>query len=404
MGHPLLRLGPDREIALVHPGRAERWLRLEDGRFAWHDGEHLFVEDGREVVVVPSPEDELQLFPNEGGCLAVGAGVEVRVQGQGDALTLTRGTPHLRLGERDAIRAGGAWSIDGLDLSLGAQRARDLRPFPVGVGAVWTSDGYLYRLSARGLAAVGSAGRWLLGPHGALLVDGDDGWMAGAPPDRPVAPLPCPIGGIVAFAPDGAAVRGMDPDGQAVEIDLRTLQIVARREGLPLSQGWLTPEGELRVGGEVLRSGLREASWASREGRLAGPGGRIWDLERGAQVGSGTVELGATVATRAGFATAHWETGRGRHLDPDGQVLDRFQLPLDEDDVVVEATTEGGLAVFVTALGLAWRVDVAQVTAVPCPDVPEPAEPSDAWPLPVEAETADGRWAWTTAGLLLRRT
>lgn len=385
-------------LALVHPGRADGWWHLGANRFAWHDGDHLFVETGDEVLVVPA-EGPLHLVPADPGCLVTTPGAELRI-----GPTVERFHPReARLGAVDAHRERFEWEAAGLDLPLGARRSSTLRPFPTGRGAVWTANGWLYR-HTDGAAALAAAPRhFLVGPGGAL-VTGDDAFTSGGAPGCPLAPLPCPLSDPIRFDPGGMRVEGIGPDGEGVAIDLVANRIIERRDAAPVGGGWLHPDGTLEVGGRVLRTGIREASWALSGSRLAGPGGRVWDLRKGEVLGDGEVALGATVATTTGFVTVHWETGAGSHLDFDGRVLGRFQIPLDEDDVVIDGRAEGDTAVFGTALGTGWRVQGHSVEATVAPEV-ERAEPPDDWELPVEGEAAvDGvRWGWTTDGLLLAR-
>lgn len=387
----------DGGLVLVHPGRADGWWHLGGGRFAWHDGELLFVERADEVLALPV-EGPLHVVPTGDGCVVTSPDAEIRIGAE-----VERGHPRdVRLGGVDARRIGLEWVTPGLELPLGARRSRRLRPFPAGRGAVWAADGWLYRSSGRA-EVLGAEGAFLVGPRGAVLV-GDDAFDRAAAPGRPLQPLPCPLAPPVRSSPDGARAQGVGPDGEGVTVDLVANRVVERHDAAPVGDGWLFPDGRLTVGGDTVRVGVREASWAVRGDRLAGPGGRVRDLRTGEPVGDGQVFLGATVATDAGFTTVHWETGEGLHLDPDGRVIGTFRLPLDEDDVVVDGVAEGGGARFGTAMGAGWRVTGSTVEPAEAPEVEHP-EPPDGWEIPVEAEAVvhGRRWGWTTDGLLLVR-
>lgn len=385
-------------LALVHPGRADAWWHLGGHRFAWHDGDRLFVERGDEVLCLLA-EGPVHVVPTDGGCLALTPSREFRIGSSVEEVDPRAA----RLGRPDAHRRGGEWVADGLDLPLGARRARSLRPFPTGRGAVWTADGWTYRMEDRP-HALGPAGTFLVGPGGAVVVGDDDVFRHAAALGRPLAPLPCPLAAPVRFAPDGTRVDGVDPDGEGVAIDLRSLRVVERRDAVPVGGGWLLPDGRLLCDGALVRSGIREASWAVRDHLLAGPGGRIRDLRTGEVVGDAEVHLGATVATATGFCTVHWETGEGLCIDARGRAVAAFRIPLEEDDVVVDGRPDGEGARFGTALGRGWRVDGAVVDPAEPPEVERP-EPPEGWEIPVEAETVVSgvRWGWTTDGLLLAR-
>lgn len=388
-------------FALLHPSRAEEWWWWGD-RAAWHDGEHMFVEQGEEILVVPL-KGSVRAFETSNGLCARTDLTQVLVsEGRVERIDPRR----QRVGERRAHRApAGPWRLDGIHLPAGALRSRDLCPFPKGAGALWSSDGYLYRIEAPGsVSVIGVTGSWRPGPLGAALVGDEGAWTRGAAPGRPLTDLPCDLVDPVRFASDGRSVAGICPDGFGVTIDLVTSTILERRDAIPVGErAWLQPSGVLVVRDLPVRMGIREASWAVAGDRLAGPGGRVWDLSRGVPVGEGEpIQLGATVSLPDGFASVHWENGEGVRVDRDGHVRERFRIPLDADDVIVDGEVLGGILHFGTAMGAGFAVDGRSITSCEPPEVARPEAP-EGWPIQVEAQTQVGRirWGWTTEGLLL---
>jgi hypothetical protein len=153
---------------------------------------------------------------------------------------------------------------------------------------------------------------------------------------------------------------------------------------------------------EDLRWHLTEASWALRDGLLAGPGGVTWDLQRGKPLfGNPVWRLGATVATAADWATVDWESGEGWWVHPrTGVVTDRFALPIGEDIVERGWEVDGGVAFATT--GGAFEVQGSEVTrTATIGPLPHPIAIAD-WPeAEGSAELGGRRFIWNTAGLLL---
>jgi len=200
---------------------------------------------------------------------------------------------------------------------------------------------------------------------------------------RPIPALSEPI----RWREDGGAVRGMD-GSDAVEVDLLTGEVRRRSGVLPVSYDvdLHLESGEIKRGAEVLQWGVMEASCALRGHLLAGPGGVIWDLRAAEPLFTDPrVLLGVTVAIPQGFATVHWETGRGHILSPHGDVLSEIALPLEDEDVLAGSGADQSL---LSAAGRAWSVDGTEIA------------PTEAVPGPTTAEVAGRRYAWNESGQL----
>jgi len=354
---------------ILHPGRADAW---------WHGPAGLARFDAGELwageVHLSLPERP-QLWPTTDGWIARCGDEWIRIIG-----TRVERSTRARYGEALTATRSSQWTLPPLELPSGAQTSPTLQPFPTGRGALWTHSGFVYRLTDR-VTVVCAATTFIAGPQGACLA----GHRA-APPRGSARSIP-PLAGPVRWRPDGCALRGMDGE-ETLSIDLEN-GVVQRQTGvLPVSYdaSLHLKSGEIREGETLLQWGVIEASCALRGPRLAGPGGVIWDLRIGAPLfRDPRILLGATVATPRGFATVHWETGRGQLLSPEGEHLDDIRLPLDEDDVISGAG-EGGT--FRSAAGHSWTAE-----GVPC----EPTRPREA---PSSAEVDGRRFTWNDSGRL----
>ncbi|MBT3223575.1 MAG: hypothetical protein HN348_31275 [Proteobacteria bacterium] len=203
----------------------------------------------------------------------------------------------------------------------------------------------------------------MVGFGGATLVGDANWWTAGAAPHRALLLLSTPLmrgDWGIRFSFDGCRVRGLDDEGDTVDIDLRTGEETNRCRGILPVDGEgrdLHPSG--KITGDPCVSGLTEASCARGGNLLGGPGGVSWDLSTGKRLFQQPVfQLGATVATRGLWATVNWETGRGYWVDPQsGFSKVRFQVPLQEDDVVSGGYCHGKQVIIETSFGRAWRVE-----------------------------------------------
>ncbi|MBW1877957.1 MAG: hypothetical protein JRI25_04140 [Deltaproteobacteria bacterium] len=431
--------------ALLHPARARTWWWTTDGP-AWHDGERLWVQRSDRVLVIPMPGGEVEVEPlPDGGLVAWSLGGELLFVGRSGAPTWAEGPPdddqavvQVRNGaDSRAVRiAGRGWRVqcDRTDVPLpeGATRARDLRPFRRGEGVCWRSEGWLYRMAhrqaPRAIAEIGKGQTFRVGPLGAVVIGDDEAWEQGAAPTRSARPLPTRLARTewgLRWSADGRVVAGVDPEGAAIWVDLVRGQVVRTvPAALPLngSSGTLGWDGILEVEGFDSR-GWRpaESSWARRGKVLGGPGGVAWDLSVGHPLFTrAAFELGATVATSAGWATVDWESGLGHWVDPGtGVRRDEFQVGLRTGDLISRGWADGTGAVLETAEGRQYAVKRGWVAAIP--DHVEP--PHDTmehglileagglrvgrrgrlWPLPVEAaaRVGDRVYAWSADGLLV---
>jgi len=208
---------------------------------------------------------------------------------------------------------------------------------------------------------------------GYLYVEGRSGWRATARTDgddvlphpsgavalarhgvvhRAAAPGRSPLdvpelrGDSVRFGPEGGQLLGLSADGP-VQVDLQSGR-AHPLSGVPLGVGVVLVNGRaLRCADgttdeHVLASGLVEASPAVGPAHLAGPGGRLWSLHDGTPSPHAPIVLGATVAVGDGFATVAFEAIEGVLVDASGAVEARFDVPVEDDDMVVSMRVEGG--------------------------------------------------------------
>jgi len=431
--------------ALLHPARAQSWWWTPAGP-VWHDGERLWVRRDERVLVIPMPGAEVDVEPlPDGGLVAWSPGGELLFVDRSGSPTWAEGPPdddtavvQVRNGaDSRAVRvAGRGWLVqcDRTDVPLpeGATRARDLRPFRRGEGVCWRSEGWLYRMAhrhpPRAVGEIGKEQTFQVGPLGAVVIGGEEGWDRGAAPARSARPLPVQLSrgpwGL-RWSTDGRVVAGQDSAGAAVWVDLVRSRVVRTvPEALPLDGvgRHLGQDGTLALAGDE-GWGWRpvESSWARRGELLGGPGGVAWDLSVGLPLFTRSAfELGATVATDTGWATVNWETGSGHWVDPlTGVRRDEFQVGIRTGDLVSRGWAHGEGAVLQTAEGRQYAVRGRWVTAIPEPLQPPPdsaerglffqegglrvGRRGTLWPLPVEAaaRVGDRVYAWSADGLLV---
>lgn len=416
-----IRLGlrPGPAPRLLHAGRARAWFRTPAG-VAWLDGERLWAALGDEVHVVPLRGDAV--IWGRAGRLVADNGVESVVVTT--AVAAEVGTRRRHGLDVVIERAPAAPWQAAMRLPDGAASSRELRPYAEGIGVVWRDGGWWYRCDEHGVQAFATARpgeRCAVGPCGAVVLGDADAWRRAAAPRGSARPLPVPLdarGWGVRFAADGGSVAGVR-DGAAVTVDLRReggVGRVADRWPVDADGLLLGPDGALDVG-EPAFTGLIEASCAFSPPWLAGPGGVVWDLRRGAPVfATPALALGATARVGDRWATVRWDDGDGVWLDASGRRVGRFSVPLPDDDVVSGACADGDALIVATAGGAAFRVRGEAVSAAEA-DVPSPPRRGEGWrlvrggievggarwPLPVDgaARFGDAVWAWSSDGLLV---
>jgi hypothetical protein len=312
----------------------------------------------------------------------------------------------LRDGDGFLVVAGRRWArIAGDVVERGSDR-RERKT--VGEARVWVDDGFVYRQTPQGTAAVDvvtSGEDVAVGPHGALLA-GSGGWQRGGVPGRSprllrraLAPSP------VRWAEDGRTVAGVDEDERGVIVDLATGE-VRQVDGTPVAVDTWLRGTRIERHGTAVRRDVTEATAARWGDRLAGPGGRVWSLSTGRPFGRrGVVALGVTVGMPSGFVTVDWATSRGWTVDLGGSRCDPFRLPIEADDTVVAGVWDDGAVHLETALGerLRWvdgRVEAGDREVEP----PEPlAVETPAGPFEASgtADVGAHHFVWNDDGWLI---
>jgi len=323
---------------ILHPGRAESWWHGPRG-LARFDGAAFWADDVR----IPF-ECLPHVTATDVGWVANSAEQSIRIR-SGDVEKSGR---H-RYGERLTMTRTHIWSIGDFDLPIGARESPHLTPFPTGLGVVWADDGFVYRLTDRA-RPVAAGNTFEVGPHGAIRLGNRV-----APPVGSARQIP-DLAGPIRWRSDGGALRGMRGE-VAVQVDLLTGEVSNQTGVIPVSfdADLHVESGEIRRGSQVLQWGVIEASCALSGPYLAGPGGVVWDLRHGQPLfRKARIFLGATAPVPGGFATVHWETGRGHMVSFDGKILAEISLPLEEGDVISGVGVGG---VFQSAEGHTWGLD-----------------------------------------------
>jgi len=190
-------------------------------------------------------------------------------------------------------------------------------------------------------------------PSGAVAFARDGVVHRAALPGRSPQDVPELRADSLRFAPRGDRLMGLGVDGP-VSVDL-TSGLRTPLPGLPLGDGVCLVDGRVLRGAEVLHDGLREVSPAVGPTHVAGPGGRLWSRRDLAPVDA-PLALGATLPLGSGFATVPYEGPAGWLVDVDGQVLARFDVPLEPDDVVTGLRLADGALWADTAYGARLRL------------------------------------------------
>jgi len=190
-------------------------------------------------------------------------------------------------------------------------------------------------------------------PSGAVAFARDGVVHRAALPGRTPRDLPELRADSLRFAPRGDRLMGLGVDGP-VSIDLAS-GLGAPLPGLPLGDGVCLVDGRVLRGDEVLHEGLLDVSPAIGPSHVAGPGGRLWPRGGHAPVDA-PLALGATLPLGSGFATVPYEGPEGWWVDVHGQVLARFDVPLEPDDMVVGLRLADGALWADTAYGARLRL------------------------------------------------
>ena len=284
--------------------------------------------------------------------------------------------PGARPAESDRIRLGAdvlvarepgaGWRVEGEPDIEGLRDASDAWPWASGRGVVWRDEGWLYRTPLGGMPrAIGACGRTTavrVGAAGAVLLGDGENWYFAAPADGSVRPVPEP----------------------------------------------LDAEDEVAV------------AWALEGCFLGGPGGVVWDLERGRANFEAPRLLGSLVLPTEGAWMTVDAAGQGVWLNPrTGETTAAFELPLEPEDAPSFGAAEGSQAVVHTEEGHRFLVRGSSVTTSRREAVPRGVLRSGpGWSLvrgelrvegqpPVgfgfAAATRVGRWVygWRSDGLLV---
>ncbi|MBN2799690.1 MAG: hypothetical protein JXX28_11135 [Deltaproteobacteria bacterium] len=317
---------------LLAPGQA--LPTLDGAGLHWHDGHTLWEQDGDGLIASWGPKER-------------------RLEGEGSEPP--RAVPGEqtggRRGPRAAIRREGHRWVAPFPLPDSAADAVALHPFLTGEGVVWEHGGTLYRLGERvsALGSVRPGTRLRVGPEGAVLV----GLSRGAPARGGLRRLEVEIGAALRWKPDGSGLVAEIPGG-AGEVDLRTGAVVWEREGhLPVSADRATLDpatGRVWRGGALLADGFTGGGAARRGSLLAGPGGTVWDLDRGVALWADPALRDLSAWTPEGWLTCD-EDGGALLLDDDGAPLWEGRLPLREGDAVTRVWWRRDRALFLTLDG-----------------------------------------------------
>ncbi len=416
---------------LLHPGRSRAWWHTPNG-WVWHDGENVWIESDLRVSFHPL-RGQVDVETSESGSLRIRSS-------RGDVLhqedgRITRSSHRRREEGRDLAfvreRQSG-WVLEQAGktqaLPEGPTTADRCWPWRSGLGFFWATDEWVYRQplggQARAIYRHIPGAQWIAGPEGAALLAIRAEIVAGAPPGGVMRDLPGKLrtdGWGLRWASDGRSFSGTDAAGQAFTCDFSALQPL---EHFPCAVAGhsFAPDTGMLSDGRLPKRGLLEASWAYHGLRLAGPAGLVWDLTCGEPLFSTpVVQLGATVGTDRGWATADWESGEGYWFDPDtGTILARFKIPLGPGDWVEDGSAENERMIAVTAEGKRWSIWEDQVHATTSPFRPTPlpragngwqlqetglrvAGWSSTWELPLDAavRVRDRVFAWNADGLLI---
>jgi hypothetical protein len=335
---------------------------FEEGLFLLRGSVATFVETGAVLGLVPTAEGwtlltsggptglRLRRLDPDGSLLG-----ERSISGIGRAPQLGAGLVAWRKGA-DNIVLPAAEGAPPLRLPIGPREGL-LGLWTDQPGLIWADEQRLYRMSPGGRPqSAGSLNsdvrRLVAGPCGAALLLSRDGQWALPPGGLPVpVEIALELDGA-RFSADGQRAIVRCEEGLAL-IDTRTGGVLTYAEGADLSPVGFDPApllldestGELRTfEGELRADGFVPTSPTLADDRLAGPGGRVWDLRTGAASPS-LPELSADLIVslgEAGWAALIGETLS--HLSAECEPLAHHSLPaalLPEADPPLEGAWDG---------------------------------------------------------------
>lgn len=380
------RVGP----AVLLYGDGPAWLVTPDASHHLPDPVRS-VQPGRRTIVVEGPEQTTRI---EVDTLQARTGPTAR----------WRPAEHTELALHD-----GRWVVHAGTAQLPPVAATvDIRPLPSGDGVVWRDGGTLYLGRPSGVRAVcRSAGEWVAGPGGSLLLGDGHRWTRAGLPGRTPRPLSEALltDLPVRWSPDGRAVAGYSATRCEVvrhDLDTGSSRVLGVSDAT-LFDAETACHGLPGFGGSGLALPGRAAACARAGPLLAGPGGVTWDLTRARPLFTEPVYGdGATVAV----PDAPWATvtrdGRGQHVDPTtGTVHGHFAVPLAEDEAVVGGRWRDGIRL-VADSGRTFRVDGERAVLGAPRRPPLPAPRRVAGVLVEGAATVEGRrFGWSRSGLLV---
>lgn len=235
----------------------------------------------------------------------------------------------------DATRTGRSAhrAVDGVPLPDGARRARTLRPWATGVGALWIDGGFLYRHDGRRIAALGPASPGddlRRGPLGAVALARGGVVFAAAAAGRPLRPVHAPFAddGWLRWSADGHVLLGAR-GSDTVRVDLTT-GAVRRRPGLPVDA---IVRLDVETGEIVDAQGDRLAHHtpfapAGTPDMLAGVDGDVVDLRTGARWYGRPRLAGCAAWTDGTLVLRLSPHGVGAWLDRAGRVAQPVRVAL----------------------------------------------------------------------------
>lgn len=431
-----LGLGSGTGPRLLAPGLPD-WIGADGAHVIWVQRDRLFVLKGHGVHLVELPDlvEDVTADP-AGVVVALRAGfvrvdvaharpVAVLLDDEADPVTTRPGldvglfveVPSHRLLR---LADGGA-----LPLPDAATRARLIRPWARGEGAVWVDMDHLYRMGRRteALARAPKATGLAVGPDGALLLTLEGDTLVAAPRQPAVRLGHRSVADSARFSPDGAQVLVADEEGVLL-VTLATGKVEREWHGAFAPVGWapaprlldLDRGALVDADGAVLLDGFARAGVATAGTVLVGPGGAVWDLPSGERRAAGLVDgVSATDGRTVVHADDHAVGRVGGTRHPHRLV--------EEDDEVAWVRLDGDDAVVGTLDDRVARVSLADGTVTPAAGAaprPRPAEPGlvvaaadepsgvtldgrrVALPVDDGVRAGDGWWLWNDEGLLVR--
>jgi hypothetical protein len=433
-----LSLGTGPLPRLLAPGEPD-WLGADGVRVGWATRDRLFILRDDAVQLVELPDLVEEVCPTGARwTVALGSGFvrldpatgrleELLLDDEAEPLSTCAGADvglFVEVPEHRLLRIQDGRA---LPLPAAALRARLIRPWSTGVGAVWVDDDIVVRLGAR----VGVVGRapgadtLACGPEGALIVATHDDTIVAAP-GQLARTVGEPLDAASArFAPDGGSALVAGSSGVSW-LDLTTGAVRQAWTGAFLPVGFAPgpvlldqDRGALvRGDGSVILDGFAVSRPSSAGGLLAGPGGALWCLTTGDRRAGGL--FGGACATD-GVHVVHVSDQEvhvlggvrfAHHLCQDDDLVDTVRL---RDDHLEITTLDGEVGRFTldgTRIDRVFRRRVRRVTGTNAPPgVTLPREDEESvvlvgetrWPLPGDAaaRVGDDVWVWTEQGALM---